>query len=190
MAQSTSIKAGKNSKGLEGIENFKQDGMGNITGFGRRFVLMAVDNLGEERKRFMEVVGKQATEAIVYSCGKHAGMQASAKMRAIFLKNGLDTAVKHTNLSDDLGWGYINFTMLTDDRIEGEIDDCWEAQAYISAYGKKSDAPVCHFTRGFGAGVASANLHKEMEAIEIECKAMGHKKCKFVIVAKDHARMK
>jgi|GEM_PF-2089874 len=181
-------------------ECFKQTEWGNIIGFGRRFVLMAIDNLGEERKRFTELIGEQATEAILYSSGKRAGMQASEKMRKIFMNNldssvkttnddrvdsNLEVAVKHLNLADDMGWGYVNYYAVSKDKLEGEIIDCWEAEAYLSAYGKKSEFPVCHFTRGFGAGLASAYLKKDMEAIELECLAMGHKKCKMLILTKE-----
>ncbi|MEM2900075.1 MAG: hypothetical protein QXT63_04735, partial [Thermoplasmata archaeon] len=143
-------------------EYFKQTEWGNIIGFGRRFVLMAIDNLGEERKRFSELIGEQATEAILYSCGKRAGIQASEKMRNIFLNGlgakgsndiGLEATVKHLNLADDMGWGYINYYAVSKDKLEGEIVDCWEAEAYLSVHGKKSKSPVCHFTRGFGAGL-------------------------------------
>ena len=54
--------------------------------------------------------------------------------------------------------------------------DCWEAIAHLKLYGK-SDKPVCYFTRGNIAGVASRVCGVKLKAIEEKCQAKGDPYC-------------
>ncbi len=60
--------------------------------------------------------------------------------------------------------------------FEFKMRDCWEAVLHLEVYGK-SERPVCFFTKGNIAGVASYVLGIEIVADEIQCQAMGADYC-------------
>ncbi len=56
----------------------------------------------------------------------------------------------------------------------------FEADSWLAA-GKKPDSPVCIMNAGYSSGWCEASFDIELTAVEVECRAQGHDKCKFIM---------
>ena len=54
------------------------------------------------------------------------------------------------------------------------------ADTYVRLFGK-ADSPICHFLAGYSAGWLSEALNTKLATIELRCKAMGHRNCRFLV---------
>ncbi len=63
---------------------------------------------------------------------------------------------------------------------EGELMIKVENSFIAKEYGK-SGVPVCHFLRGYCAGIGEALTNQEMDAEEVKCVACGDDHCEFAI---------
>lgn len=133
------------------------------------------------QKRLEEVFFPSGALTFLYEAGKAYG-QSSAKR----LMGQLGTSVEDllqaiADAKKAEGWGTIIFQNLAKQNPYGRIivKNSFEAREY-----GKSTIPVCHFLRGYLAGVLSAILipkartHK-IGLVETRCIAKGDKHCKF-----------
>jgi len=78
------------------------------------------------------------------------------------------------------GWGKICFKGLAVEKgkVKGRIvvEGSFEAKGY-----GKSTIPVCHFLRGYLAGVLSTILATRVEILETKCLAKGDDYCEFQV---------
>lgn len=56
----------------------------------------------------------------------------------------------------------------------------FEADAWLSS-GRPTDAPVCIMNCGYSSGWCEESFGIQLTAVEVECRAMGHSHCRFVM---------
>jgi bacteriochlorophyll 4-vinyl reductase len=71
------------------------------------------------------------------------------------------------------------------DLAEGKVGFTIKNSLIAEAYGQ-SDRPVCHFYAGYGAGIVSALVGRDLHCEELVCSAMGAEKCEFQIAPLEH----
>jgi predicted hydrocarbon binding protein len=53
--------------------------------------------------------------------------------------------------------------------------------SFIAKEYGKSDVPVCHFLRGYCAGIGEVLTNQAMDAEEVKCVTCGDDHCEFVV---------
>ncbi len=57
----------------------------------------------------------------------------------------------------------------------------FEADVFIRKLGPTSDKPICFWNCGYSAGWCSESFGLDLDSVEIKCRAMNHKHCRFVM---------
>jgi predicted hydrocarbon binding protein len=73
----------------------------------------------------------------------------------------------------ELGWGRISVDIET---LNIKVKNSFTAKNYGD-----SDVPVCHFLRGYYAGMGEVLTNRAMDAEEVNCAACGADHCEFVL---------
>ncbi|MGI0141150.1 MAG: V4R domain-containing protein [Candidatus Micrarchaeales archaeon] len=76
------------------------------------------------------------------------------------------------------GWGMLSLESLDKDKMTGTITMI--NSPMVEGLKGKAKTPVDHIVRGFIAGAVSMAFKGDLDAIEIECEALGAVKCKFL----------
>lgn len=82
-------------------------------------------------------------------------------------------------ITDEGGWGHLEFD-LSSFPLKVLLTNSQEAR-----WLGKSDKPVCHFYAGIVAGYAGTLSGEDIEAREVDCKAMGAPRCVFELIRKN-----
>jgi predicted hydrocarbon binding protein len=76
------------------------------------------------------------------------------------------------------GWGAVTLDL---SRLPRHVIVAELQNSAVAAALEGTDQPVCHYYAGLLAGGASYFRRAELHAVEIECRAMGHPSCRFII---------
>lgn len=77
------------------------------------------------------------------------------------------------------GWSACTFDLTQWERRGIAFADL--KSSVVAAALEGADQPVCHLCAGLFAGAVSYLIRAERHAVEIECRALGHASCRFVI---------
>lgn len=106
--------------------------------------------------------------------GRAGGKNSSSRFQEVSDLRNAPFAQAYLDMGKEIGWGTFNVTGFGADNFEVAVDDSPFAEAYGA-----SKHPVCDFTRGVIAGLGET-LFGKATCQEIECRAMGAKRCRFV----------
>jgi len=111
-----------------------------------------------------------------YNTGKKVGERVTLTLKKIFGLEGMDLVSAVAQSVQATGWGIIEPRDINLERNRGiiVIKQCFEALAW-----RKKPYKVCHWSRGYIAGVASVIADRPMEATEVKCLATGDEYCEF-----------
>jgi hypothetical protein len=128
-------------------------------------------------KKGLEKEFSTGATIILYIQGKNCGKRSCRRLMGKYRdKTKLLNIVTEYKKSEK--WGVIEFSV---DLEKGEgniiVRESFEAKQY--GY---SPVPVCHFLRGYLAGVLGEIMGKDITVIETECIARGSQFCLFEIV--------
>lgn len=152
----------------------------------QRMMLMHVSSFGTLRQELIESLGKDTARGLITRIGYHAGardgemtkrVRASANIYDHFMAGpqlvSLEGVVhcEPVALDIDVGCG----------RYFGDfrLVDCFEAEAHMASYGIGNEA-VCWMLVGYACGYTSTFMGRPILWREIECRSMGHDKCRVV----------
>ncbi|MCI4680360.1 sigma 54-interacting transcriptional regulator [Rhodoblastus acidophilus] len=152
----------------------------------QRMMLMHVSSLGALRQELIESLGAETARGIVTRIGYQAGAcdaEMAKKLRSScgsynhFLAGpqlvSLEGIVhcEPLALEIDVGSGHYfgDFALI----------DCAEAEAHVARYGI-GEEPSCWMLVGYACGYTSRFMGRPILWREIECKAMGHDRCRVV----------
>ena len=152
----------------------------------QRMMLMHVTSLGALRQELIESLGKETARGLITRIGYKAGardaemakkLRSSAGATNLFLAGpqlvSLEGIVhcEPLALDFDVGSGryYGDFALI----------DCAEAEAHVASYGV-GDEPTCWMLVGYACGYTSTFMGRPILWREIECRGMGHDRCRVV----------
>ncbi|MEM2851230.1 MAG: V4R domain-containing protein [Candidatus Bathyarchaeia archaeon] len=143
----------------------------------RAFVMRNI-TFADLKKGLESTFTPSAAAVILYQAGMICGRRSAERlMKQLGLRNEalLNAIVK---LKKREGWASINFKKVNLKEKLGSVivKNSFEAEGY-----GKSDTPVCHFLRGYLAGVLSQALNTEINLTETACTAKGDPNCEFQI---------
>ncbi len=152
----------------------------------QRMMLMHISSLGALRQELIESLGKETARGLITRIGYQAGTHDAAmarKVRAGF--NTYDDFLAGPQLVSLEGIVHCEPIALDIDVGRGHyfgdfyLIDSSEAEAHIASYGIGNDA-VCWMLIGYACGYTSAFMGRPILWREIECRGMGHAKCRVI----------
>jgi bacteriochlorophyll 4-vinyl reductase len=76
----------------------------------------------------------------------------------------------------EFGWGTLSVGAIHDAAATLDASDWWEADGESNL-----DAPGCHLTTGLFADLFGRLAGTQVAVLEVECRAMGHEHCRFLV---------
>jgi two-component system, NtrC family, response regulator HydG len=161
-------------------------GNGEIWLDDRRMVLMHNSSLAALRRELIETLGIEKTRGILTRMGYMSGMRDADMVRRVRPDSSdFDAFAVGPQLHGLEGFVSVHATVM-DVNIEtghfyGEFvwQNSAEAEEHIAAYGI-GNAPVCWIQQGYANGYVTSFLGRQMLVREVECRAMGHERCKII----------
>ncbi|MGH7694292.1 MAG: V4R domain-containing protein [Gemmatimonadaceae bacterium] len=80
----------------------------------------------------------------------------------------------------EFGWGTLSVGAIDDAVATLDAADWWEADGE-----DRLDAPGCHLTTGLFADLFGRLAGTQVAVLEVECRAMGHSHCRFLVGSPD-----
>jgi len=152
----------------------------------QRMMLMHISSLGTLRQELIESLGKKRARALITRIGYQAGSHdadMSRKVRANL--NTYDDFLAGPQLVSLEGIVHCEANALDIDVERGHyfgdfsLVDCSEAEAHTATYGIGHE-PVCWMLLGYACGYTSAFMGRPILYREVECRHMGHDKCRVI----------
>ncbi|WP_321927506.1 sigma 54-interacting transcriptional regulator [Paraburkholderia guartelaensis] len=150
----------------------------------QRMMLMHISSLGALRQELIESLGKETARGLVTRIGYQAGSRDAAMTRKVRAgSNRYDDFLAGPQLVSLEGIVHCEPISLDIDVEHGHyfgdfyLIDCAEAEAHIASYGIGNE-PVCWMLIGYACGYTSAFMGRPILWREIECRGMGHAKCR------------
>ncbi len=152
----------------------------------QRMMLMHVSSLGALRQELIESLGKETARGLVTRIGYQAGARDAEMAKKLRSSAG---AMDHFLAGPQLVAleGIVHCEPLAlDIDVEGgryfgdfALIDCAEAEAHTASYGV-GDEPTCWMLVGYACGYTSTFMGRPILWREIECRGMGHDRCRVV----------
>lgn len=178
---------------LTGMIRFDTEG-GRITLKAERMVMFSCRSLGALRKELIETLGWEQARGVLKRFGFASGLADGAALLkqfpdasgdrhmdygpALHALEGVAKVVRIPERSTiDLQKGIYH--------VEAYWENSYEADQHLELFGQ-SDEPVCATLAGYATGHSSNAAGRRTMAVELECKAMGHDRCRFMVDFEEH----
>ena len=149
-------------------------------------MLMHVTSLGALRQELIESLGKETARGLITRIGYQAGArdaEMAKKLRSA--ASAMDHFLAGPQLVSLEGIVHCEPIALDIDVGSGRyfgdfaLIDCAEAEAHLASYGV-GDEPACWMLVGYACGYTSTFMGRPILWREIECRGMGHDRCRVV----------
>jgi DNA-binding NtrC family response regulator/predicted hydrocarbon binding protein len=152
----------------------------------QRMMLWHVSSMGVLRQELIESLGKETARGLITRIGYQAGARDAEMTRKVRAgSNSYDDFLAGPQLVSLEGIVHCVPNGLVIDVERGHyygdfyLVDCAEAEAHIASYGIGNE-PVCWMLLGYACGFTSTFMGRPILWREIECRSMGHDKCRVV----------
>ncbi len=151
-------------------------GRGEFSVIGVPAVIASIETFVSLQKDAEKILGMDGAAILFYESGKKAGTRWINRFRREWGLKDESFIEAVQNFYAELGWG--KFSVEENSKIElvVRIENSFIARGYGN-----SEVPVCHFLRGYNAGLAKVLKGKDIDAEEVKCTAIGDDCCKFVM---------
>jgi predicted hydrocarbon binding protein len=153
---------------------------------GRRSAVLSIDFVQQLHFTLLEQFG-DAAQDVLYRSGYEWGLQSMLQLNTKVSSEAAPKLWQRDStqlfrtwwepLQED-GWGAAAFDF---SRLGRGVVVVVLQQSAVAAALEGTDQPVCHFYAGLFGGAASFFQRAERHAVELECRALGHPACRFVI---------
>ncbi len=152
----------------------------------QRMMLMHVTSLGALRQELIESLGKETARGLITRVGYQAGARdAEMAKRLRAASSVMDHFLAGPQLVSLEGIVHCEPLALEIDVGSGRyfgdfaLIDCAEAEAHLASYAV-GDEPACWMLVGYACGYTSTFMGRPILWREIECRGMGHDRCRVV----------
>ncbi|MCB5944046.1 sigma-54-dependent Fis family transcriptional regulator [Acidocella sp. KAb 2-4] len=152
----------------------------------QRMMLMHISSLGALRQELIESLGTETARGLITRIGYQAGTHDAAMARKVRAgSNWYDDFLAGPQLVSLEGIVHCEPLALDIDVSRGHyygdfaLIDCSEAEAHVASYGIGNE-PVCWMLVGYACGYTSAFMGRPILWREVECRAMGHDRCRVI----------
>lgn len=147
---------------------------GNFLVLGNPSIIMSSETFICMQKGAEEMLGFDGAAVLYYEAGKKSGENWIKRFNDEWELEDQRFIEAVQNHFADVGWG--RFSITNGDEIVVRVEN-----SFISNVYGRSDKPVCHFLRGYNAGLAEALSDRSLDSEETQCAAKGDECCEFVM---------
>lgn len=172
---------------------------GAITISDERFVMMRAESISfdfiKTVEQFYQSKNKidafQLSSSLLYDLSHVLGREDAKKMRQkMGITDGIELLTVGPINFAFTGWAKVEFLEDCNPKADESFflkfihHNSFEAEAWINK-SEKSAHPVCIWNAGYSSGWCAESMGIELTTVEIECKAMGHEHCLFIMAPPD-----
>jgi len=139
-------------------------------------IIISIETFVVLQKNAEKILGVDGASILLYEVGKKAAMQWINRFNNEWSLKDKKFIEAVQNFYAERGWGKFS---AEEDNKNGLVIRV-ESSFITRGYGN-SDVPVCHFLRGYNAGLAQVLKGDEIGAEEVKCAAKGDDCCEFVM---------
>lgn len=139
-------------------------------------VIISIDTFVNFQKNAERILGYDGAAVLLYETGKKAGEKWINRFSKEWKLNDHMFIEAVQNFYAELGWGKFDIKENNGKELIIRVENSFIARGY-----GESDAAVCHFLRGYNAGLAEVLKGKYLEACETKCVAKGDDCCEFLM---------
>jgi predicted hydrocarbon binding protein len=143
---------------------------------GYRTLMLSNKTFVRIQKEAEKILGDGAA-VIFYEAGKKAVLVSVKRIEEEWKLEGEELIRGLEEFYAEVGFGKF---IIGKAKAERELIIKVENSFIAKEYGK-SDVPVCHFIRGYCAGIGETLTNQAMDAEEVKCVACGDDHCEFVV---------
>lgn len=132
--------------------------------------------LKDVKETVEKILGTDGAAVLFYESGKNAGERWINRFRKDWGLKDQKFIEAVQNFYAELGWGRFEVKENNGNGLVVRVENSFIARGYGN-----SDVAVCHFLRGYNAGLAEALKGENMDAEETRCMAKGDDCCEFVM---------
>ncbi len=156
------------------------DSRANVTLAGVPIIFMSKSTFGVIHRELITSLGRGA-ESVLYHAGYEAGKRGFKLMKEWWDFKTKDEIIDaYKQQFPHFGW--LNLEKLEIDDRKKEVIAVVKNSFEGRKYNGGSDKPVCHFIRGYLAGMCEAAFGTEaLRCDEVKCEARGDDACEFIM---------
>jgi len=113
---------------------------------------------------------------LFYEAGKRAGLRWINRFSKEWGLKDKKFIEAVSNFYAELGWGKFSVEEDNGEELVVRVENSFTARGYGN-----SETAVCHFLRGYNAGLAEVLKGRGIDAEEVKCAAKGDDCCEFVM---------
>ncbi len=142
-------------------------------------IIVSIETFVHLQKDAEKILGPMGASVLFYEAGKNAGERWINRFSKEWGLKDQRFIGAVQDFYAELGWG--KFTV---EENKNEMVIRIENSFIAKGYGK-SEVAVCHFLRGYNAGLAEVLKGKGIDAEETRCAAKGDECCEFIMKSMD-----
>ncbi len=139
-------------------------------------IIVSIETFVSLQKDAEKILGDDGSSVLLYEAGKKAGIRWINRFGREWGLKDKEFIEAVQNFYAELGWGSFSVEEDNKNELVVRIENSFTARGY-----GKSEKPVCHFLRGYNAGLAEVLKGKHIDAEEVRCAAKGDACCEFVM---------
>ena len=139
-------------------------------------VIVSIETFVSLQKDAETILGSDGASVLLYEAGKKSGLRWINRFSRKWVLKDKKFIEAVQNFYAELGWGKFSVEENGKNELVVSIENSFIARGYGN-----SEVPVCHFLRGYNAGLAEVLKGKDIDAEEVKCAARGDDCCKFVM---------
>ncbi len=139
-------------------------------------VIVSIETFVNLQKDAEKILGIDGAAVLFYEAGKKAGLRWINRFSREWGLKDKKFIEAVQNFYAELGWGRFSVEENNKNELKVKVDNSFIARGYGN-----SKVSVCHFLRGYNAGLAEALKGRDIDAEEVKCAAKGDDCCEFVM---------
>ncbi len=143
-------------------------------------VIVSIETFVSLQKDAEKILGIDGASVLFYEAGKKAGIRWINRFKKEWGLKDKKFIEAVSNFYAELGWGRFSVEEDNKNELVVRVENSFIARGYGN-----SEAAVCHFLRGYNAGMAEVLKGKGIDAEEVRCAAKGDNCCEFVMKGVD-----
>ncbi len=143
-------------------------------------VIVSIETFVNLQKDAEKILGSDGASVLLYEAGKKAGLRWINRFSKEWDLKDKKFIEAVQNFYAELGWGKFSIEENNKNELVVRVENSFIARGYGI-----SEVSVCHFLRGYNAGLAEVLKGKDIDAEEVRCIAKGDEFCEFVMKGVD-----
>ncbi len=142
-------------------------------------IIVSIETFVHLQKDAEKILGPMGASVLFYEAGKRAGERWINRFSKEWGLKDQRFIEAVQDFYAELGWGKFTVEEKRNEMII-RVENSFIARGY-----GKSEVAVCHFLRGYNAGLAEVLKGKNIDAEETRCAAKGDECCEFIMKSLD-----